>query len=79
MVGRKISIIVPVFEKKENFIIFYESTKKHILKNDNIEFIFVDDGNNYTFCLVEVRKIFFSAPNSYKLVGGDLAEIMYRL
>ena len=39
----------------------------------------LDDGNNNTFFLVEVRKSIFSAPNSYKLVGGDLAEIMCRL
>ena len=63
MVGKKISIIVPVFEKKENFIIFYESTKKNILKNDNIEFIFVDDGNNY-----KLEEIINLEINNYRLV-----------
>jgi hypothetical protein len=63
MVGKKISIIVPVFEKKENFIIFYESTKKNILKNDNIEFIFVDDGNNYN-----LEEIINLEINKYRLV-----------
>ncbi len=63
MVGKKISIIVPVFEKKENFIIFYESTKKNILKNNNIEFIFVDDGNNY-----KLEEIINLEINKYRLV-----------
>ena len=63
MVGKKISIIVPVFEKKENFIIFYENTKKNILKNDNIEFIFVDDGNNY-----KLEEIINLEINNYRLV-----------
>ena len=63
MVGKKISIIEPFFEKKENFIIFYESTKKNILKNNNIEFIFVDDGNNY-----KLEEIINLEINKYRLV-----------
>jgi len=47
MVDNKFSIVVPIFEKKENFILFYENVKKVLLQNKNINFIFVDDGNDF--------------------------------
>ena len=47
MKEKKLSIIVPIFENKDNFSKFYKNTKKIISENVNIEFIFVDDGNDY--------------------------------
>lgn len=47
MKEKKLSIIVPIFENKDNFLKFYKNTKKIISENVNIEFIFVDDGNDY--------------------------------
>ena len=47
MVVNKYSIVVPIFEKKENFISFYENVKSVLSKYQNINFIFVNDGNNY--------------------------------
>ena len=43
----KFSIVVPIFEKKENFISFYEAVKNVLIKDENIDFIFVSDGNDY--------------------------------
>jgi hypothetical protein len=39
----------------------------------------LDDGNNNTFFWLKLEKSICSVPNSYKSVGGDLAEIMCRL
>ena len=47
MVVNKYSIVVPIFEKKENFISFYENVKSVLSKYQNIDFIFINDGNNY--------------------------------
>ena len=47
LIETKYSIIIPVFEKKENFKIFYSAIKDILLKNSEINFIFVDDGNSY--------------------------------
>ena len=47
MVDNKFSIVVPIFENKENFISFYENVKKVLSQNTNIKFIFVDDGNDF--------------------------------
>ncbi len=47
MVENNLSIIVPIFEKKENFITFYENVKLSLAKYNFIDYIFVDDGNDY--------------------------------
>ena len=47
MVENNLSIIVPIFEKKENFITFYENVKSSLSKYNFIDYIFVDDGNDY--------------------------------
>ena len=47
MVSDKYSIVVPVYEKKENFEIFYQSVRKVLSKKSDYEFIFVNDGNEY--------------------------------
>lgn len=47
MVENNLSIIVPIFEKKENFITFYENVKLSLSKYNFIDYIFVDDGNDY--------------------------------
>ena len=47
MVENNLSIIVPIFEKKVNFITFYENVKLSLAKYNFIDYIFVDDGNDY--------------------------------
>mgnify|MGYP001348312970 CR=1 FL=1 len=47
MVENNLSIIVPIFEKKVNFITFYENVKLSLSKYNFIDYIFVDDGNDY--------------------------------
>ncbi len=45
----KYCIVVPVYEKKEVFLNFFEKAKKLISDNDNFEIIIVNDGNSYDF------------------------------
>lgn len=47
MVDLKYSVVIPVYENKENFKVFYNTLDNVIPKNLDIDFILVDDGNNY--------------------------------
>jgi len=47
MVDQRFSVVIPVFEKKENFISFYQIIKKILLERTDIDFILVDDGNDF--------------------------------
>ena len=45
----KFCIVVPVYEKKENFLNFFENAKKLIKANEKFEIVIVNDGNDYSF------------------------------
>ena len=47
MIDKKFCIIVPVFENKENLVKFIETAEKLLNQNENIDILFVNDGNNY--------------------------------
>ncbi len=65
MIVNKYSIVVPVFEKKENFISFYENVKNVLSKYQNIDFIFVNDGNDY-----KLEEIVDESSNNITLINN---------
>lgn len=63
-------IIVPVFEKKENLIKFIKIAEDLINKNQNIDMIFVNDGNQYSLEeLLDPNKINYKIINNKKNIG----------
>ena len=70
MNDKKYCIIVPVFENKENLIKFIKIAEDLINENQNIDMIFVNDGNNYSLEeLVNIDKVNFKIINNKKNIG----------
>lgn len=59
----KYSIVVPVFEIKENFENFVKLSEGLLANQDKIEMIFVDDGNDY-----DLKNIINTDLNNFKLI-----------
>ena len=47
MIDKKFCIVVPVFENKENLEKFIKTAESLLNSNENIDILFVNDGNNY--------------------------------
>ena len=70
MNDKKYCIIVPVFENKENLIKFIKTAEDLINENQNIDMIFVNDGNNYSLEeLININKVNFKIINNNKNIG----------
>ncbi len=47
MIDKQFCIIVPVFENKENLVKFIHAAEELLNKNESIDILFVNDGNDY--------------------------------
>ena len=70
MTDKKYCIIVPVFENKENLVKFIKIAEDLINENQNVDMIFVNDGNNYSLEeLININKVNFKIINNNKNIG----------
>ena len=70
MTDKKYCIIVPVFENKENLVKFIKIAEDLINENQNVDMIFVNDGNNYSLEeLININKVNFKIINNKKNIG----------
>tara|TARA_B100001989_G_C24529101_1_gene460505 strand:- start:476 stop:1354 length:879 start_codon:yes stop_codon:yes gene_type:complete len=47
MVEFKYSVVIPVYERQENFETFYNSIDKILVNHSDVNFVIIDDGNSY--------------------------------
>ena len=66
MVENNLSIIVPIFERRK-FITFYENVKSSLSKYNFIDYIFVDDGNDYDLNQIVDKDIKIKIINNKKI------------
>ncbi len=70
MTDKKFCIIAPVFENKENLVKFIKIAENLINENQNIDMIFVNDGNNYSLEeLININNVNFKIINNKKNIG----------
>ena len=68
----KYSIVVPVFEIKENFEKFVKLSEGLLANQDKIEMIFVDDGNDY-----DLKNIINTGLHNFKLIQNKTHPNFY--
>ena len=69
MTDKKFCIIAPVFENKENLVKFIKIAENLINENQNIDMIFVNDGNNYSLEeLININNVNFKIINNKKIL-----------
>ena len=70
MIDKKFCIVVPVYENKENLIKFIQVAENLLKENENIDILFVNDGNNYKLeDLVNANYKNFHILNNKKNIG----------
>ena len=70
MINKKFCIVVPVFENKENLVKFIETAESLLKENENIDILFVNDGNDYKLeDIININNKNFHILNNKKNIG----------